>query len=107
MGSKNDNVKNALCYIPLVAIVLFFVEQKKSKELVKHINYWIILFFAYLIINYFLHFLFGWIIFLVYVLISAYLWYKAYNGEEVQVEYIDKLEDKIKDSINNNKKTKK
>jgi hypothetical protein len=37
--SDSDNLKNALCYIPLIALVLFFTEENKSIELKKHIKY--------------------------------------------------------------------
>lgn len=36
---ESDNLKNALCYIPLVALVLFFVEENKTDELRKNIKY--------------------------------------------------------------------
>jgi hypothetical protein len=37
--SGSDYLKNALCYVPLVALVLFFTEENKSVELKKHIKY--------------------------------------------------------------------
>lgn len=37
--SNSDNLKNALCYIPFVALVLMFVETNKTDELQKHIKY--------------------------------------------------------------------
>lgn len=37
--SNSDNLKNALCYIPFVAIWLFFTENKRSNSLNKHIKY--------------------------------------------------------------------
>lgn len=37
--SNSDNLKNALCYVPIVAIILFFTEEKKSDSLKKHIKY--------------------------------------------------------------------
>ncbi len=30
--SPKDNFKNALCYIPLVAVLLFFIEENKTTE---------------------------------------------------------------------------
>jgi DNA polymerase III delta subunit len=36
---NSDNLKNALCYVPFAAIVLFFTEEKKSNSLKKHIKY--------------------------------------------------------------------
>lgn len=37
--SNSDNLKNALCYVPFIAIILFFTEEKKSESLKKHIKY--------------------------------------------------------------------
>jgi len=57
--SQSENFKNALCYIPLVAFVLFFTEKHKTPALKKNIKYGALLFIVYIVIN----FLFG-IIFL-------------------------------------------
>ena len=92
---EKDNIKNLLCYVPLVAFILFFTETNKSKELMKHIKYWVILFIAYIILKAVLGFLIWWLIWIFYILISIYLWYKAYNWEEIEIEYIDKLESRI------------
>jgi hypothetical protein len=37
--NKNQNVKNAMCYIPFVAFILFFVEKNVSKEYNTHMKY--------------------------------------------------------------------
>lgn len=97
--SKKENFKHTLCYIPFVAPVLFFVEENKSPELKKHINYGIILFVWYVLLNMipFLHI--GWFLFVFYVGISAVLAYKAYSWEKVDIEYFDKIEQKIKDKM--------
>lgn len=101
-ASQSDNFKNALCYIPLVAVVLFFVESNKSAELLKHIKYGVMLFVGYVVLHYILgilHLGLGGILFLIYVGISAYLVYKAYTGEKIELEYLDKLEDTVKSNI--------
>jgi len=38
-STKKENVKNAICYIPFIAIVLYFVEENKTQDFVKHMNY--------------------------------------------------------------------
>ena len=38
--SNSDKLKNALCYVPLVWVVLFFTEENKSQLLMKNIKYW-------------------------------------------------------------------
>ena len=107
MWTKSNNLKNALCYIPPVSLVLFFVETKKTDKLMKHIKYASILLFAYMIIQFILWFIMlwflNWLVTITFICISLYLWYKAYNWEDVHVEYIDKLEEKIKDSMKNTK----
>jgi len=37
--TQNENIKHALCYIPIVAIVILFIEDKKDEKLKKHIRY--------------------------------------------------------------------
>jgi hypothetical protein len=37
--NQNENIKYALCYIPLVAIVILFIEENKDEKLKKHIRY--------------------------------------------------------------------
>ncbi len=36
---KSDNLKNALCYVPLMAFIIFFIESNKTPVLKKHIKY--------------------------------------------------------------------
>ena len=102
--SNSDNLKNALCYIPFVAIWLFFTEEKKSSSLTKHIKYGNFLFIAYILIRFilmwvlWLHFL-STLLFIIYAGATGFLWYKAYNGEDVDVEYIDNFEEKIKENL--------
>jgi len=55
--SNNANLKNALCYVPFVAFVLFFVEENKTIDLLKNIKYGAGLFVLYILLNTFLGFL--------------------------------------------------
>lgn len=50
--TNNTRFKNAICYIPFVSIVLFFTQEKKTKELLKNIKYGAILLLAYIIIRF-------------------------------------------------------
>ena len=105
-NNKKDNLKNALCYIPLVAIVLIFTEQDKTEEFKKHLNHWIFLFVIYLFIRmilgiffFYYSFVFGWIVTLIYLIISWVLFYKAYKWENVKIDVLDDFEEKVKDSL--------
>lgn len=101
--SKNDNFKNAICYIPFVAFWLFFAESNRSEELNKHIKYGAFLFIAFI----FIRFIIVWILmipfwallFWIYAWISWFLWYKAYNWEDIDIEYIDNFEEKVKNNM--------
>lgn len=41
--TEKQKFKNMICYIPFVAVVLFFVEQEKTPEFNKHLKYGIFL----------------------------------------------------------------
>lgn len=101
--ANNDKFKNAICYIPFVSIILFFIEEKKSKELLKNIKYGAFLLLGYIIIRFLITgvlLLPIWgLLFLIYAGVSIFFWYKAYSGEDVTIEYIDKFEEKVKENI--------
>ncbi len=97
--AKNDLLKNAISYIPLVGIVLFFVEKDKSPELIRHIKYGTILFVAYIILTALLTSALTSVVAFVYLVAIAFLGYKAYTGEAVELDFIDKLEDEVKSKI--------
>ncbi len=96
---KNELLKHAISYIPLVAIVLYFVEKDKSPELMKHIKYGVILFVAYILLSVLLTPLLSGIIAFVYLVAIAFLGYKAYTGEAVELDFIDKLEGEVKEKL--------
>lgn len=103
--SDSDNLKNALCYIPFVAFVLIFVETNKTDELKKHIKYWAFLFWGYIIWQFILSIIWlGGILFLFYMILSGFLFYKAYQWEDVNLEHIDNFEKKVQDEFGSSKK---
>jgi len=85
--SNNANLKNALCYVPFVAFILFFLEANKTPDLLKNIKYGAGLFITYFVLN-FIAGLFGLstLMFVVYMIASIYLGYKAYIGETIELE---------------------
>ena len=97
--ANNALLKNAISYVPLVGIVLYFVEKDKSAELMKHIKYGTVLFVAYIVLSVLLTSALTGIIALVYLAAIAFLGYKAYTGEAVELDFIDKLEDEVKSKI--------
>ena len=89
---KNELLKHAISYIPLVGVVLYFVEKDKSPELMKHIKYGVILFVVYILLSLLLTSFLSGIIAFVYLVAIVFLGYKAYTGEAVELDFIDKLE---------------
>ena len=49
----------------------------------------------------------GSILFLIYAWCTGYLWWKAYNWNDINIEYIDDFEKKIKDNLNDDRIVKK
>lgn len=101
--STKDNFKYSMCYIPLVAIIFFFTEKDRTEEFNKHVKYGIFLLLAYIILMFFLWWAFWWLLALVYVWISVFLWYKAYNWHHIELELFDTLEKSVKEKMNEKK----
>lgn len=97
--SKNERLKWALCYLPFISIVIYFIEVEKTDFLKKHIKYGLYLFIIYFLLNIVLSWFFLWILFLVYIFFIGALFFKVYNWEKVELEYIDKLDEKIKETF--------
>ncbi len=106
--SNNVKLKNALCYIPLASIILFFTEQNKSNELIKHIKYGTFLFIAYILLRFIIEWILminlGWFLFIIYIWITGFFWYKVYNWKDINIEYIDEFEKTIKNNLDNKSK---
>ena len=101
--NQKDNMKNTMCYIPLVSFILFFIEKKPSEEFKKHMKYWMILFWWYFISSWILQILFLYMLTgflsLGYIVISVYLWIKAYNWEDSDIEILDNISENIEDKF--------
>jgi len=97
--NNKENFKYAICYIPLVAIFLFFTEKNTNEQYKKHIKYWMILFWIYAATTTLLNILwmswFNWLVFIAYMSISIFLGYKAYNWEKVDVDVLNDISDKF------------
>ncbi|NDK07815.1 hypothetical protein EOM39_01050 [Candidatus Gracilibacteria bacterium] len=99
-NSPKDYFKNAICYIPFLAIVLYFIDDIKSEEYKKNIKYGVYLFVLYVFITVLIYFFLYYgavlfILFLVYLIFSFYYGIKAYRGEDVNIFVIDELDKKV------------
>lgn len=87
---KSDKVKNAMCFVPILSFIIYFVEKDKSERVVKNSKYWMFLFIVFLFLP-ILPFLSLWFTWIIYILISWYLGYKSYIWEDVDFDFIDKI----------------
>jgi len=100
--TKSENFKNAICYIPFLAIVLFFTDIKKNAEFEKNIRYGIYLLICLIIIFLilgiipFLSSLVG-IAWFVYIIVSIFFGWKAYKWDDIKIDFFDSIEAKIND----------
>ncbi len=100
--AKSQRFKNMLCYVPFGSVFLFFIEKNKTPEFMKHIKYGAVLLILYVVLNAFLGWMWlAWLIFLAYIGVSGFLWWKAYEWKDVTLTIIDDLEKKY---INKNEK---
>lgn len=99
---NGQNIKNAMSYIPWVACILVFTEEKKSLEFKRHIRYWIILFVVTILLSILFRSVFIGVVVIAYLWISWYLGYKAYIGEDVFFKFIDDIFETNKKKKKNN-----
>jgi len=98
--SKKERFKNAIAYIPWLALILFFVKDSKSEEFQKNIRYGI-----YFLLIYALICIVIWIfmystpiiliIFFVYIALSCVYGYMAYKWNDINIYIIDKIHEKL------------
>lgn len=94
---ENANIVHALAYFPyfIGAIAMFFLGKTDKKALLHHVKYSLILAFAAFVLFVILNGFFANVVNIAYICFSVYLAYKAYNGEEVNVEILDKVEEEF------------
>ncbi len=106
-NNKKENLKYAIAYIPLVAFFLYFTEKNISDEYKKHLKYAMLLFGIYVVISTVLRLMWMWwlvpMVFVVYLLASWFLAFKAYSWEKVEIDALDNLWNSIEEKLNNKK----
>ena len=94
-------VTHALTYIPyfIGPLLMFFLANSDKKKLRVHLKYsWVLALIAILLmiaLNYF----FTWLLSIAYLGVSILLAYKAYNGDKIQINFIDSLEDSVQEKL--------
>ena len=92
----NETIKYALCYVPFVSFILYYIEKNKSAILEKHIRYWMIIFWIYIILLILASWLFKWLLWFLYIWVSVFMWYKTYIWEDIKIKFIDDFFNKSK-----------
>lgn len=98
---EQENMVHAMAYFPygIGAIAMFFLGSSDKKKALKHIKYsWVLAAIVFLLML-LLKGIFGPLLMLVYLGFSAFLAYKAYNWEDIQIDMIDSLEGKVQEKI--------
>lgn len=98
---EQENTVHALSYFPygIGALAMFLLGKSDKKKLMHHVKYSALIAIAVFILLFVLNGFFARLISLVYLAGSAYLAWKAYNGEEVTIEILDTVEDKISEKV--------
>ena len=76
------------------------IAEKDDLGIKKDIKYWLYLFFLFVIftvIGRAIGLGLSWIVFMIYLFGSAYLAYKAYSWDTVELDFIDQLDEKVKE----------
>lgn len=96
----NVNLTSAMSYFPyfIGAVAMYFLAENK-KSVMHHVKYSAILAVIVIALMFVLNSFFAGILNLAYWVWSAFLAFKAYKGEAVQVEILDTIEEKISDTI--------
>lgn len=95
------NVTSALSYFPYLigAIAMYFLAEDKKNTL-HHVKYSAMMAVAVIVLMFVLNGFFAGVLNLAYWGVSFFFAWKAFNGEEVKVEILDSVEEKISEKIN-------
>ena len=91
---KSDRVKNALCFVPFFPIFIYVVEKKETDRISKNLFYAVCLFILFILL--WIIFRSFWLALLLYLWISWFFWYKSYNWEDLDIDFLDNFLDKYK-----------
>ena len=95
------NLVHAMSYIPygVGALAMYFLGNTEKKAALHHIKYSAMIAVAAIVCLIILNDFFWYILNLAYIVLSVYFGWRAYNGQEVEVEFLDVIEDKITETI--------
>jgi uncharacterized membrane protein len=98
---ENANIVHALAYVPYLigAVAMYFLGKSDKKAAMHHIKYSALIAFGVIILAFVLNGFFMKLVALGYLILSAYFAWKAYKGEDVHVEFLDTIEDKIAETV--------
>ncbi len=94
---NKQNIVHALAYFPFFvgAISMYFLAQTNKEALLHHVKYSLLLSVGILILIFLFNQFFANISILLYIGLSIYFAFKAFKWQEIEVELLDVIEDKI------------
>jgi len=98
---EDANIVHALTYFPFFIgpIAMYILGKTDKKKAMHHIKYALLMATAVCLLFFVLNGFVSQILSITYIVASGYLAFKAYKGEDVQIEILDTVEDKISKTI--------
>lgn len=98
---SQESTTHSLTYIPyfIGPVLMFFLASSDKKKLFVHIKYSSVIALWAIVLMIMFNTFFTWVLSVAYLCLSILLAYKAYNGEKIQIDFIDSLEDKVQEKI--------
>ena len=98
---EDANLVHALSYFPFFIgpVAMYFLGKTDKKKAMHHIKYALLIAIAVCVLFFILNGFVSRLVSLAYLTGSAYLAWKAYNWEEVTIEILDTVEEKIAEKV--------
>ncbi len=98
---EQANIVHALSYIPyfIGPVLMFFLAKSDKKASMHHVKYSALIAIAAVVLFILLRGFFANLVNVLYIVGSGYLAWKAYSGEEVKLEILDSVEEKISETV--------
>lgn len=90
-NNQSQKTKNALAFVPVYNIIMFFLEKDKTLRFDKNIKYSLFIFSIYFILVLVFPFSIFWMLFVIYMWVSWFFAYKAYAEQDIDIKFLDDI----------------